>query len=146
MFSPLEYGADGVLYTTKGGPSGTNTMIRIFGDYNTGDNFSHEEYQGVKGNLGIPTMYIPPFELIVSQNTINRSNHLLQTYPNPTENFVTFISEKTIINTEVYSSTGKLMNHSFSDSRLDLSLFKAGIYFVKVFMRDSMSLIKIIKK
>jgi len=71
----------------------------------------------------------------------------LDIYPNPTSSQI-FIDYKGLINkVEVFTITGALLqSETFNVSTFDLSNYRAGMYFLKLYLDNSTQTIKVIKK
>jgi hypothetical protein len=57
-------------------------------------------------------------------------------FPNPAFGFVQIIAEKTVLKTEIYGMTGKLLGTVKNDNRIDLSNVPAGIYYLRIYLSD----------
>ncbi|WP_430408931.1 DUF7594 domain-containing protein [Kordia sp.] len=92
-------------------------------------------------------------KLIIDEATLSlsdeasKNNDKVSVYPNPTTNAIYI---KGVANTDttisVYNTIGQLLKHEQFNTTLDLSTFKAGIYYVKVLSALEQKTFRVIKK
>ena len=75
-------------------------------------------------------------------NSVNRNN--IQIFPNPTTG-VFYISEKDDLAIEIYNLHGETLFRT-NESKVDISMYPNGIYFIKVTSNMEVSIRKIIKQ
>lgn len=59
-------------------------------------------------------------------------------YPNPSDGMVQVISLKPVTTIEVYGITGNLLEQVSHETRVDLSAFPAGLYYLRIYLSDRM--------
>lgn len=72
----------------------------------------------------------------------------LKLLPNPADGFVTIAppDERLEFTTEVFNARGELCARSINEKRIDLSAFRAGIYFVRLIQKEKVFLAKLVKR
>jgi hypothetical protein len=116
--------------------------------YHLGDNAS-----GVASDCNSPGQndYWPQVYRTASPNNKDSIKALnsIQTniYPNPTSDYIVVKSEKTIQKLEFYNTYGQLILQSNNASeKINISDLKDGVYFVKAFFENNITITKFIKQ
>ena len=77
---------------------------------------------------------------------INKTN-FISIYPNPTSDFITISSQKTITKIELYNALGQLVfQNNNTSEKINISFLTDGIYYVKAFFENSVSISKFVKQ
>ena len=83
-----------------------------------------------------------------TRNYNNKSDYLIEIYPNPTHKYITFVSKKNIISLTIETITGnKIINRQVGGNsvKIDLSNFDNGTYISKIKLINKIITKKIIK-
>ena len=77
----------------------------------------------------------------------NNKTNFIAIYPNPTSDFITINSQKTITKIELYNALGQLVfQNNNTSEKINISFLTDGIYYVKVFFENSVSISKFVKQ
>ncbi len=90
------------------------------------------------------------FEIENTSSTKESSVNKFNVFPNPTHNSLTISGETEIISTELLSSDGKTSSIkpeqlSSTEQNIDLSQLPIGMYYLKIFYNDGVSICKVIR-
>ena len=67
-------------------------------------------------------------------------------YPNPSSNFITIKCINVIDKVELFNTTGYKISEYLNTTDIDISNFKSGIYFLKIYSKGEKTFKKIIKQ
>ncbi len=76
----------------------------------------------------------------ISSNINDNENKILSIYPNPTTDFINISTEANTA--KIYDIKGNIVNNYSNTSKIDLSGFNNGIYFIKIDNNKSLKFIK----
>ena len=131
-------------------PIGTN-QGNIVWEWNTKDHLV-QDFDNTKANFG--DVALTPGQHIELNPDISACENLsitdvdivdLKIYPNPTSNYINVTSSEPIDKIEFYSILGKKILETKNHNPVDISAFKSGMYFVKIYSGDRSISKKIIK-
>ena len=69
----------------------------------------------------------------------------IKIYPNPVDDILQITGNQDSYNIEIYSLTGQKIYSAFNISNVDMSLYANGVYIIKVYHGNSLTLKRIIK-
>ncbi len=89
-----------------------------------------------------------PPACLLAVNDANKKMVVVKIFPNPVQDYVNIESDKNFIAYEIIDESGKLIsNKVFKSSRIDISNFNTGVYFIKLKSFDNeTNIVKFIKK
>ncbi|MBD3903955.1 T9SS type A sorting domain-containing protein [Chryseobacterium sp. Ch-15] len=116
---PIKFGFR--YFVTNGGTTGLNSDIIGI------DTFSVD-----RSNLGV--------------NDVKTKKSLLSIYPNPTTDFLTIKTEKSLGSVSIFDISGKNVNVKLDGDKVDVRNLPAGTYLINVETKDGISTEKFIKK
>jgi aminopeptidase N len=109
---------------------------------------NHQEFNFCL-NFKVDSIVFDPDFYLISKNAsvINESipNFDILLYPNPCKNKLTIESPHKIIDVQVIDNKGCILNLSYQNNSLDLSLLPSGIYYIRIQTNNNLFLKKIIK-
>jgi hypothetical protein len=145
---------DGTLVGTKM-LSGTNEVTIPFYDtykgyfWNKNDSallFSGFFKIGSNGNNQAEIWKLVEAKINNPTNLNNLSNTTFHLYPNPTTNELNITSNTSIEKIEIYNLNGVLQSTYLNKNNIDISNFNTGLYFVKVYIDNGISIQKFVKQ
>ena len=130
---------------------GTASFTNVVRDLST--DYGVSETQGVWWNSSpvYPILQVSSsginFYQLVATNGVDEVSRTLSfmAYPNPANSELNIYSTSKIVKAEITDLTGQLMSSSNSD-KLDVSALSIGVYFIKVFSENGVSVKKFIKQ